>query len=207
MASGFFAERKRARQSRAQETQGAIVEAASRIVYEGGAEGFSTNRIAELAGVSIGSLYQYFPGKDAILHALVRREFGKVTDRIVSHVESIDSSSVSLEDGVASIVDCVFGGHRNQGPLYRKLAMSVLSVEHLRFTLENDQRITDAVRSKVAEYPDVSIDESALFVALYSMKGVQIGCVLANRTFHDQALRDAMVRAILAAVAPDRASR
>ena len=66
--------RKRPRQARASVTVAAVVEAAARILEADGLSGFNTNRIAALAGVSIGSLYQYFPSKDAILAALVARE-------------------------------------------------------------------------------------------------------------------------------------
>jgi AcrR family transcriptional regulator len=52
------------------------VEAAARILEEEGHSHFSTNAVADRAGVSIGSLYQYFPGKDAIMGALLRRETG-----------------------------------------------------------------------------------------------------------------------------------
>jgi AcrR family transcriptional regulator len=52
----------------------AIVEAAARILEQRGHDGFSTNAVAELAGVSIGSLYQYFPRKDALMGALIVRE-------------------------------------------------------------------------------------------------------------------------------------
>lgn len=65
--------RKSPRQQRAQATVEAIFEASARIIEEGGATGLTTNRIAERAGVSIGSLYDYFPNREAILVAMARR--------------------------------------------------------------------------------------------------------------------------------------
>jgi len=52
----------------------AILEAAARILERAGYEGFTTNAVAERAGVSIGSLYQYFPNKAALMAGLIRRE-------------------------------------------------------------------------------------------------------------------------------------
>ncbi|MEJ1992433.1 MAG: TetR family transcriptional regulator [Maritimibacter sp.] len=69
------APRKQGRQSRAKATEAAIVEAAARILESAGAAGLTTNHIAERAGVSIGSLYQYFPNKQAVIAALLRREW------------------------------------------------------------------------------------------------------------------------------------
>jgi len=66
--------RKRPRQARSRHTVDAIIEAAARILEEQGHGGFTTNAVAELAGVSIGTLYQYFPAKDALLGALIARE-------------------------------------------------------------------------------------------------------------------------------------
>jgi len=68
------APRKRPRQPRAEATVAAVVEAAARILEAEGLGGFNTNAVAAKAGVSIGSLYQYFPGKDAIMAALIQRE-------------------------------------------------------------------------------------------------------------------------------------
>ena len=51
-----------------------ILEAAAQVLETGGLEGFNTNAVARRAGVSIGSLYQYFPTKDALTIALIRRE-------------------------------------------------------------------------------------------------------------------------------------
>ena len=65
-----FRPRKQPRQQRAVETRQAILGAAARIFAEYGYAAGTTNRIAEAADLSIGSLYQYFPNKDAILSAL-----------------------------------------------------------------------------------------------------------------------------------------
>ena len=206
MAADFFAARKGARQARAVETENAILEAATQLVYRDDSPAFSTNHIAEAAGVSIGSVYQYFPGKDAILHALVKREFNRVVDDHVRHIESLDTSRVPLEDAVASIVDHVFEGQSNRRPLYQRLVMSVLSIRHMRFTLDNDSRVLAAVRGKLRTYPDVDAEhiEVAMFVSLHALKGVQIGAVLSNERPDSRALRAAMTRAIVAAVAPGR---
>ncbi len=66
--------RKQPLQPRALETVSYILEAAALILEAQGFDGFNTNAVAERAGVSIGSLYQYFPGKDALMIALMRRE-------------------------------------------------------------------------------------------------------------------------------------
>lgn len=65
--------RKTPRQHRSRETVDVILTAAARIFAEQGWHGATTNRVAEAAGVSVGSLYQYFPGKLALLAALKER--------------------------------------------------------------------------------------------------------------------------------------
>jgi len=61
-------------QPRAEMTVSALLEAAALVLESAGFEGFNTNEVARRAGVSVGSLYQYFPAKEAILLALMRRE-------------------------------------------------------------------------------------------------------------------------------------
>src|SRR5580658_7754149 len=65
--------RKAPGQARSKETVNVILEASARILESEGLRGFNTNAIAAKAGVSVGSLYQYFPNKDAILLALINR--------------------------------------------------------------------------------------------------------------------------------------
>lgn len=66
--------RKLPAQARSAATVSAILEAAARILETRGFPGYTTNAVAERAGVSIGSLYQYFPNKDALTAALIERE-------------------------------------------------------------------------------------------------------------------------------------
>jgi len=66
--------RKIPRQKRAAETVAVILEAAAQLLERHGLEGFTTNAVAERAGVSIGAVYRYFPNKRTLMHALAERE-------------------------------------------------------------------------------------------------------------------------------------
>ena len=70
-------QRRRPRQARSRATWEAIVEAAAQILERRGPAAFNTNEVAERAGVSIGTLYQYFGDKHAVLAAAARRELGR----------------------------------------------------------------------------------------------------------------------------------
>jgi AcrR family transcriptional regulator len=74
--------RKYAVQPRSADTVAAILEAAARVLERHGFAGYNTNAVAALAGVSIGSLYQYFPNKDALVAALVERETAVLLDEL-----------------------------------------------------------------------------------------------------------------------------
>ncbi len=74
--------RKQPRQARSRATVEAVVEAGARILSEQGWTGFTTNKIAEAAGVSIGSLYQYFPDKVSLVGAIRRRHLDDSLDAV-----------------------------------------------------------------------------------------------------------------------------
>jgi AcrR family transcriptional regulator len=92
--------RKSPTQARAAQTVDAIIEAAIQILQSDGEERLTTNRIAERAGVSIGSLYQYFADKEAIVEAVAERERDRVVASILkslSDVKTDDFESVTRE--------------------------------------------------------------------------------------------------------------
>jgi len=76
--------RKQPAQSRAAVTVQAILEGAATLLERQGLEGYTTNEIAARAGVSIGSLYQYFPNKDAVTIALIEREMVGMVDEVLA---------------------------------------------------------------------------------------------------------------------------
>ncbi|RWR26538.1 TetR/AcrR family transcriptional regulator [Sinirhodobacter populi] len=82
--------RKRPKQARSTELVSAILEAAVQVLEEEGAQRFTTARVAEKAGVSVGSLYQYFPNKAAILFRLQSDEWRQTTSMMQSILEDQD---------------------------------------------------------------------------------------------------------------------
>lgn len=79
--------RKKPSQDRSRRTVETLLEAATRVLERESLSGFTTNRVAEVAGVGIGSLYQYFPGKDALVAALIARAQSALADAVEDAVE------------------------------------------------------------------------------------------------------------------------
>jgi AcrR family transcriptional regulator len=128
--------RKQPRQARAQHTVNAMIEASARILEEQGHGGFTTNAVAELAGASIGTLYQYFPDKDALLGALIARE----TSRLVEEVEA----ARMVATGRRALDGLIEAAVRHQ--VRRPRLARLLDFEEARLPLDAD---TQLVRAKI----------------------------------------------------------
>lgn len=96
--------RKSARQARSAATVAVILEAAARILETAGLAGYTTNAVAERAGVSVGSVYQYFPNKDAITRALIRRELQQLEEAVAS-IDFAATASSPLTSFITIAVD------------------------------------------------------------------------------------------------------
>jgi AcrR family transcriptional regulator len=79
--------RKTPSQARSAWTVDVILQAAAQVLEEGGEDALTTKTVAERAGVSIGTLYQYFPNRDAILVALADREAQRIGERMRALIE------------------------------------------------------------------------------------------------------------------------
>lgn len=90
--------RKDPKQDRSSATVECILAASVNLLERDGLPGFNTNAIAEMAGVSIGSLYQFFPNKDAIMAALLLRESEKGLDIFRTTVQ--DTLELQIEDAL-----------------------------------------------------------------------------------------------------------
>ena len=115
--------RRQPKQRRARQTVEAVLDAVVRILRRGGVGAITTNRIAEVAGVSIGSVYQYFPDKRAIFVALHERHVQEI-DRMV-HAVLVEHAASSLEDFVRAMVDGMVKAHEGDPELYEWLMTAV----------------------------------------------------------------------------------
>lgn len=115
--------RKHASQERSRATVDALVEATARILVREGFDKASTNRIAEVAGVSVGSLYQYFPGKEALVVAVIDRHNQQIMRVVRGALAEIASQPV--EEGVRRLVAAAIEAHRIDPKLHRVLAEQI----------------------------------------------------------------------------------
>lgn len=92
---------------------GRIVDAGERVLIAHGYDGASTNRIAEAAGISPGSLYQYFPNKDAVVAAVIERYTGTVTEQVRARVVAnmTRAPEVAVPETISELLDAL-GTHR-----------------------------------------------------------------------------------------------
>lgn len=109
--------RKQPRQVRAELTRQRILTAAAHIFAEYGYAAGTTNRIAERARISIGSLYQYYPNKDAILAELLTRHLDG--DRATATLRQYKDRPEPLEDIVRAFVRTVIENHLDDPELLR----------------------------------------------------------------------------------------
>ncbi|WP_395394520.1 TetR/AcrR family transcriptional regulator [Novosphingobium sp. BL-8A] len=107
------------RQGRAVHKVELMLEAAMRLLDDKGYEAFTTNAVAETAGVSIGTLYQYFPNKEAILDSLADREMAALSERILTVLA--DKAMVSVRERVGLIVRAVTTAYGDRRRVHRLL--------------------------------------------------------------------------------------
>jgi len=123
--------RKAPDQARSRETVSVILEASARILESDGLCGFNTNAIAAKAGVSIGSLYQYFPNKDSIVLALISSFEKALHGTVVNAVE--DGKGKGLKSRLRLVVRALVRAH-----YYRPRLNRVLEAEEERLGSEAD---------------------------------------------------------------------
>jgi AcrR family transcriptional regulator len=111
--------RKQPSQARSRATVNAILEAAARILTAPERVSFSTNTVAEMAGVSIGTLYQYFPSKEAILTELGRRHAEKMNEVVMTALDA--ALDDSLKTIVSSLIKAFIVAHATQPTLHLAL--------------------------------------------------------------------------------------
>jgi AcrR family transcriptional regulator len=138
-----LAPRKTPRQERARVTVEAILGAAARILESDGPDALNTNRIAADAGVSVGSLYQYFPNKDAILVALLENHTERMMGILEDTVRTLVDAPIHV--AVRTYVRAMLEAHALEPKLHRALVQVALSRVDVQELLSMERRAADLV--------------------------------------------------------------
>jgi AcrR family transcriptional regulator len=115
--------RKKPSQQRSHDTVACILDATARVLCSTGYDRASTNRVAMAAGVSVGSLYQYFPSKEALVAALVERHVEQMISLVTRKLAEV--STAPLDVAVRTMIDSMFDAHRVDPRLHKVLIEQV----------------------------------------------------------------------------------
>jgi AcrR family transcriptional regulator len=167
--------RKAPRQSRSRSTVDTIKQAARELVAsEGFSSSTSTTLIAERAGVSIGSLYQYFPTREAIFLALFEETSAQMTTTMKRVVARILSQP--LEKGIKGVMRQLLSLHREHELVLLKMVAQVPELKPATQPLSFENLIFDSIRIAVSQWtPGLShrdLDRRAFF-----LREIILGCI------------------------------
>ena len=181
--------RKSASQKRSHLTVNALLEATARILVREGFDKASTNRIAAVAGVSVGSLYQYFPSKEALVAALIDRHNQEVMRAV--HGELAEAVNLPIEQAVRKLVAVAVKAHRIDPELHRVLAEQIPRVGRLEkvetFNRQNYALFKAYLESRRDEIRAVDL-ELAAFVCVTSIEALTHTAVLHQKLLSNEAM-------------------
>jgi AcrR family transcriptional regulator len=182
--------RKNASQERSRATVDALVEATARILVREGFDKASTNRIAEVAGVSVGSLYQYFPSKEALVAAVIARHNQEIMQTVRG--ELAEAMSQPVGKAVSKLVAVAVKAHRVNPRLHRVLAEQIPRVGKLEnvetFNRENYALFRNYLENHRDELRVDDLD-LASFICVTSIEALTHNAVLHHsRTLSDDAM-------------------
>ena len=171
--------RKGPKQQRAKATVEAILDATVRVLEREGSDAATTSRIAEVAGVSVGTLYQYYANRDAILDALQDREFERAST-MMSRILARDAYATD-RDVARAVVHGLLELHGAAPTLHRLLVVEGLRVTPTERVQAFDMRIIAVIRSFLAlaqgRVRRKNIDAAA-FVVYQAVRASMLACLL-----------------------------
>ena len=190
--------RKEPKQDRARATVQAILEATARILTEDGIDGANTNRIAEVAGVSVGSLYQYFPNKDAIILEVAKEHCNEMLGLLAETVQELGDAPIDL--AVRTYVRAMLRAHAVDPALHRVLIHQVMHIGLDHFH-EIDAAANALVRAYLVQHADEitpTNHDVAAFLLVTSVEAItHVAALERPELLASKALEDEVVAFVL----------
>jgi AcrR family transcriptional regulator len=176
-----------------------LIRATARVLVKHGYEGTNTNRVAEVAGVSIGSLYQYFPNKEALVAALIARHKEEMWRIYEAKLESLRDASIAT--AARDLVRTEIAVHALDPGLHRVLIEQVPRVGPLRRVNEIKRQVTALVEAYLVAHREEVRPRDLSIAAIIVVNLVQAAAHAAvlerPELFRDERLVDETTDAVL----------
>ncbi len=179
--------RKRPRQSRSKDTVDTILAATAKVLVRHGFDGLTTNAVAQAAGVSIGSLYQYFPNKEALVAALIESTLERKNANTLETLAR--AAALPVPQAVRIVIEQAFYAYQVEPDLTRVLLEQVPRVGRMARLLELHAGLHQILTTLLTARRDelaIQHPDMAAFVLVASIEAIAHRSVL----FHPERLRD-----------------
>jgi AcrR family transcriptional regulator len=167
--------RKRPRQARSRALFDALVEATQRVLAKEGVEAVTTAHVAEVAGVSIGSLYQYFPSREALIAAVIDHKIEADIRELLPLVEALRHSN--LDEAIRGLVELAVRFYRDETPLYREMIAALATVDRATHVRRMSEGFDGVIVHVLAPHREQLRAELELEQSAWVMRTVMLACV------------------------------
>jgi AcrR family transcriptional regulator len=179
--------RKRPRQARSRATVDSVLEATARVLVKHGFDGLTTNLVAQTAGVSIGSLYQYFPNKAALVGALIEKHVETMTSLALGELTRV--AKLPVGEAIRSVIEVMIRAHAVHPELHRVLTEQVPRVGRMAKLAEIEAIVQRMVAGLLASRRDelaIADPDMAAYVLVSAIEAITHRAAL----FSPELLRD-----------------
>lgn len=158
--------RKQPRQARSQVTVDTVFEATIQVLLSDGPQRLTTTRVADRAGVSVGTLYQYYPNKQALLYAVLQRHLVRVGDSV--EVAARGAHRAPVRAMVAAVVEAFVRAKTEHIDEARALYGVAAELESAELVKSVGKRNRAAISAMLATASDARFDDLALTSFMFS---------------------------------------
>lgn len=163
--------RKQPAQRRSAFTVEAILEACIQVLIAEGKEGLTTTKVAERAGVSVGTLYQYFTDKNSLLAAVMCNHLNEVAEKVEQACQLNSGQPATL--AVKAIVGAFFSAKMSQAEVSRALYLIAPELEGEAEVVKLSLKMQSVIKSLLETIPDIQLEdiEATTFLLTTSLLG------------------------------------
>lgn len=190
---GELRARKKPVQERSKVTVDAILQASLQVLVDVGFDKLTTTRVADVAGVGVGTLYQYFPSKASLLFALLERQMASLENALVTAMMA--SQDLPLEQRVEAVIDALIDLKR--GSAHVTLHGYLQHVDGMRTVRKTMRKVIGGIAMMIAPHvsdPNVDLEMVAQIVATSIQGAIEAVLDNAPSTLAKPSFRDALVK-------------